>query len=111
MKTVGSITLLEVDVKPKIEVKTENQGYGRRGSMDNKVDYTKARYMHADGSLCRSEQRKHAEKEMELPDLPNSTVTEMEPIKGPGDNEESDTAEQCSPVEKNSGGLQTGLNV
>ena len=45
-------------------------GYGKKGPAHDKFDYSKARYIHADGSVCQAEQRKHAEKEMQLPDLP-----------------------------------------
>ena len=59
-KIVGSITLLsdckDKDVKPKLEIKLEEIGYGKKGPAHDKFDYSKARYIHADGSVCRAEQ-------------------------------------------------------
>ena len=77
-KIVVSITLLsdckDKDVKPKLEIKSEEIGYGKKGPAHDKFDYSKARYIHADGSVCQAEQRKHAEREMQLPDLPVTNV-------------------------------------
>ena len=75
-RTIGSITfidkLTDKDVKPKLEVKTEEIGYGKKGPAHHTYDYSKARYIHPDGSVCRSEQREQAEKELQLPDLPTT---------------------------------------
>ena len=58
-KIVGSITLLsdckDNDVKPKLEVKSEEIGYGKKSPAHDKFDYSKARYIHADGSVCWAE--------------------------------------------------------
>ena len=65
-KIVGSITLLsnfkDKDIKLKFEIKLKEIGYGKKGPAHDKFDYSKARYIHADGSVCQAEQRKHAEK-------------------------------------------------
>ena len=59
-RTIGSITfidkLTDKDVKPKLEVKTEEIGYGKKGPAHHTYDYSKARYIHPDGSVCRAEQ-------------------------------------------------------
>ena len=55
-----------------MEIKSEEVEYGKKGPAHDKFDYSKARYIHADGSVCRAEQQKHAEKEMQLPDLPDT---------------------------------------
>ena len=78
-RTIGSITLVGnlsgKDIKLKLEIKTEEIGYGKKGPTHCNYDYSKVRYVHPDGSVCQSEQRKQAEKEMQLPDLP-TTVTD-----------------------------------
>ena len=75
-RTIGGITLVGnlsgKDIKPKLEIKTEEIGYGMKGPAHCNYDYSKARYVHPDGSVCRSEQRKQAEKEMQLLDLPTT---------------------------------------
>ena len=55
-KIVGSITLLsdckDKDIKPNLEIKSEEVGYGKKAPAHDKFDYSKARYVHADGSVC-----------------------------------------------------------
>ena len=59
-RTIGSITfvdkLTDKDVKQKLEVKTEEIGYRKKGPAHHTYDYSKARYIHPDGSVCRAEQ-------------------------------------------------------
>ena len=59
-RTIGSITLvdklLDKDVKPKLEIKKEEVGYGKKGPTHHNYDYSKARYIHPGGSVCRAEQ-------------------------------------------------------
>ena len=108
-RTIGNVTfvhkLLDKDVKPKLEVKKEEVGYGKKGPTHHNYDYSKARYIHPDGSVCRAEQRKQAEKESQLPDLPTTiTDTNINP------NDEGDILQNL-PMETTTIHMESSLTV
>ena len=65
-----------------MEIKSEEIGYGKKGPAHDKFDYSKARHIHVDGSVCRAEQQKQAEKEMQLPDLPDTATDTCTDLNG-----------------------------
>ena len=88
-----------------MEIKSEETGYGKKGPAHDNFDYSKARYIHPDGSVCQAEQSKQAEKETQLPDLPVTTNDTCTDLNGEA------TAMQDLPVETTTAQKVTSLTV
>ena len=80
-------------------------GYRKKGPAHHTYDYSKARYIHPDRSVCRSEQQKEAEKELHLPDLPTTVSDTSSNL-----NDEWDI-QQNLPVEMTTSHRESSLTV